>query len=215
VTQIGFNRHRWFIPAVICVSILIAGSLVFLEIGRWLIVQDPLVHADVIVILSGRLPERAVEASRIFRAGYASQVWVSQPDAPVDALKAMGIDYLGEDFYNEKVLLARGVPADVIHILERPCANTEEEVKEISETMRKNGVRNAIVVTSKPHTRRVRSVWGKLAAPELHSTVRYPTDDPFDGGHWWRHSGDALDVVREVLGLLNAATGFRLRPGQT
>jgi uncharacterized SAM-binding protein YcdF (DUF218 family) len=215
VTQIDFSKRPWFIPAVIYASLLFVGIVAFFEIGNWLTVEDPLAHADVIVVLSGRLPERAIEASRIFHAGFASQVWISQPDAPVDALKAMKIDYLGEDFYNEKVLISKGVPLEAIHILERPCANTEEEIKEISETMRTDGFHNAIVVTSKPHTRRVRSIWRKLADPELHSTVRFPMDDPFDGGHWWRRSGDALDVVREVLGLMNATAGFPLRPGQT
>ena len=80
------------------------------------------------------MPERALEAARLYQAGYAEQVWVSQPDSPVEELKTMNIFYLGEDFYNEKVLLAQGVPADSIRVLERPSANTEEEVREISET---------------------------------------------------------------------------------
>ena len=93
--------------------------------------EDPLVHADVILVLSGRLPERAVEAARVYKAGYADQVWISPPVSPVDDLKAMNIAYLGEDFYNEKVLMAQGVPPDAIRILDRPDANTEEEVRQI------------------------------------------------------------------------------------
>ena len=186
----------------------------FLTIGQWLVVQDPLVHADVIVILSGHLPERALEAARLYQAGYAEQVWVSPPISPAEELKTMNIFYLGEDFYNEKVLLAQGVPADAIRILEHPSANTEEEVREISETLRQNNFHQAIVVTSKAHTRRVRTIWRKLVGSDPRVIVRFANDDPYDGAHWWRHTHDALDIVRETLGLLNAWAGFPLRPSQ-
>ena len=177
-------------------------------------VQDPLEHADVIVILSGRLPERAVEAARIFQAGYADQIWISPPVSPVNDLKAMNIGYLGEDFYNEKVLIVKGVPADSIRILERPDANTEAEVRQIAQNLHDLNFHSVIIVTSKAHTRRVRTIWRKLVGSDPHMTVRYAEDDAFDGAHWWRHTQDGLDVVRETLGLLNAWTGFPLRPAQ-
>jgi uncharacterized SAM-binding protein YcdF (DUF218 family) len=191
-----------------------AAAVVLLEVGRWLVVQDPLVHADVIVVLSGRLPERALEAARIYQAGYANEVWISAPVSPEEELKAMNIFYVGEDFYNEKVLMAKGVPPDSIHILERPNANTEEEVREISENLRSRNFHSAIVVTSKAHTRRVRTIWRKLVGSDPRIIVRYANDDPYDGAHWWRHTQDALDVVRETLGLCNAWAGFPLRPIQ-
>src|SRR5579863_2679397 len=117
--------RRWLIPGGIFIGLAGAAATLFLTIGNWLVVEDPLVHADVIVILSGRLPERAVEAAQVYKAGYADQVWISPPISPVDDLKAMKISYLGEDFYNEKVLIAKGVPPDAIRVLEHPDANTE------------------------------------------------------------------------------------------
>lgn len=186
----------------------------FLNIGQWLIVQDPLAHADAIVVLSGRLPERALEAARLYHAGYAEQVWISQPTSPAEELKKMKIFYLGEDFYNEKVLIAQGIPVDAIHVLEEPTANTEEEVREISQVLRRNNFHNVIVVTSKPHTRRVRTIWHKLVGSGPQVIVRFTNDDPFDGAHWWHHTRDGLDVVRETLGLLNAWAGFPFRPSQ-
>ena len=38
------------------------------------------------------------------------------------------------------------------------------------------------------------------------------SDDSFDPAHWWKNTSDALDVVREVLGLANAWAGLPLRP---
>lgn len=208
------RKRRWLIRGGIFVALAGAAATLFLTIGNLLVVEDPLVHADVIVILSGRLPERAVEAARVYHAGYADQVWISPPPSPVDELKAMKISYLGEDFYNEKVLIAKGVPPDSIRILERADANTEEEVRQVAEDLHNLDLHSAIIVTSKPHTRRVRTIWRKLVGSQPHMIVRYPQDDIYDGAHWWRHTRDGLDVVRETLGLLNAWAGFPLRPSQ-
>lgn len=213
MTERKLRIRRWLIPGGI--FIVLAGAVaLFFTVGRWLVVEDPLAHADVIVVLSGRLPERAVEAARVFHAGYADQIWISPPIAPVEDLKAMKIAYLGEDFYNEKVLIAQGVPPDAIRIMDHPDANTEAEVRQTAEALHALDYHSVIMVTSKPHTRRVRTIWRKLVGSEPRMLVHYAQDDPYDGAHWWRHTQDALDVVRETLGLLNAWAGFPLRPSQ-
>jgi uncharacterized SAM-binding protein YcdF (DUF218 family) len=214
LTESKWGIRRWLIPGGILIVLAGVAATLFFTAGRWLVVEDPLVHADVIVILSGRLPERAIEAARVYKAGYADQVWISPPVSPVDDLKAMKIPYLGEDFYNEKVLMVKGVPLDAIRILDRPDANTEAEVRQIAEDLRTLNLHSVIIVTSKPHTRRVRTIWRKLVGSEPRMMVHYAQDDPYDGAHWWRHTRDALDVVRETLGLLNAWTGFPLRPNE-
>jgi uncharacterized SAM-binding protein YcdF (DUF218 family) len=214
VTESKPKKRRWIVLGAIVIALAAAGTAIFFTIGRWLVVEDPLAHADAIVVLSGHLPDRALEAARIYQGGYADQVWVSQPDSPAEELKTMKIFYLGEDFYNEKVLLAQGVPADSIRILQHPISNTEEEVKEISENLRGDDFHHVIVVTSKPHTRRVRTIWRKLVGSDPGLVVRYADDDPYDGAHWWRHTHDALDIVRETMGLFNAWAGFPVRPSQ-
>jgi uncharacterized SAM-binding protein YcdF (DUF218 family) len=206
--------RRWLIGAGISIVLITMGVVVFFGIGRWLVLQDPLVHAEAIVILSGNLPDRALEAARLYGAGYAQQVWISQGLSPAEELKTMKIVYLGEDFYNEKILLAKGVPVDAIRILERPSANTQMEVREIQEFLRQNNLSSVIIVTSKAHTRRVRAIWKKLVGSDPRAIVRFANDDPYDGAHWWRHTQDGLDVVRESLGLLNVWAGFPLRPIQ-
>jgi uncharacterized SAM-binding protein YcdF (DUF218 family) len=214
LTEVISRLRRWLIPGVILVVLAGLAATAFFTVGRWLMVQNPLEHADVIVILSGRLPERALEAARIFQAGYADQIWISPPVSPVNDLKAMNISYLGEDFYNEKVLIVKGVPPDSIRILEQPDANTEAEVRQIARDLQDLNFHSVIIVTSKAHTRRVRTIWRKLVGSDPHMIVRYAEDDAFDGAHWWRHTQDALDVMRETLGLLNAWAGFPLRPSQ-
>jgi uncharacterized SAM-binding protein YcdF (DUF218 family) len=196
-----------------CVLAALAGlcAWAFLHLGEWLVVEDPLVPAHAIVVLSGSMPSRAIEAARIYQQDMAPQVWVSQPVGPAIELARMNITFVGEDFYNQKVLMARGVPADAIRVFESPAVNTEEEVDEIARDCRRDQAHKVIVVTSKPHTRRVRLIWNRRVGDEPQLIVRY-SDEAFDAAHWWRISTDALDVVREWLGIANAWFGFPARP---
>jgi len=205
------RRRSRLIALGVLVLLVVVGAIVFFGVGRWLVVEDPLASADAIVVLSGQLPERAIEAARIYHLRDAKQVWITQQPNPADRLAKLGIHFVGEEFYDEEVLIVLGVPADALRVLEKPAANTEAEVDEISSDMKAEGLNSVIIVTSKPHTRRVRAIWNRRAGPSLRAIVRYPDSDPYDAAHWWRHTRDALDVVRELLGLLNAWAGFPLR----
>jgi uncharacterized SAM-binding protein YcdF (DUF218 family) len=206
----------WLRRLLVSLSVVFAAMIVcawgVLHAGSWLIVEDPLAPADVIVVLSGSMPARAIEAARLYRENYAPHIWVSRPIGPSSQLKQMNIAYLGEEFYTQKVLMASGVPADAIHVLETPAANTEQEVDEIARDCRSNSVHTAIIVTSMAHTRRVRYVWNKRVDGDPRLILRHVAEDTFDSAHWWRKSSDTMSVVREFLGLINASLGFPARP---
>jgi len=205
-------RRRIIVAAIFC-ALIGAAAVVFLDIGKWLVVEDPLERAQTIVVLSGGLPGRALEAARLYRLNYAPEVWVTRPAGPQEALAKLNIYFVGEEFYNQKVLLAEAVPGDAIRVLDGEPANTEEEVDEIAEELRSEEADRVIIVTSKEHTRRVRAIWNRKVGTSLKAIIRYSDDDPYDGTHWWRHTDEALDIVREVLGLLNAWAGFPLKHG--
>jgi hypothetical protein len=99
-----------------------------------------------------------------------------------------------------------------IRVLTPPINNTADEVRAIAAELRAENGSTAIIVTTKAHTRRVRRLWRQLASGQGRAIVRAAASDPFDPAHWWRTSGDALDVVREVLGVLNAWAGLPLHP---
>ena len=122
----------------------------------------------------------------------------------------MGIHYVGEDFYSYRVLMHEGVPPEAIRVLPEPIINTADEMGAVARELSKQKGHTVIFVTTKAHTRRVRSLWRKIGAKQGHAMVRAASGDPFQPGRWWRTSGDALDVVREVLGLLNSWGGLPL-----
>jgi hypothetical protein len=193
---------------------ILFGGVAFLEVGKWLVVEDPVSQCRAIAVLSGSMPLRAIEAARLYRQGYAPEVWLTHSAEPGATLEAMGIAFAGEDSYNTRILIHEGVPQGAIRILEPPIVNTADEIKVIASALSGEKDRTVIIVTTKAHTRRTRLLWHRLAAGQGRVIVRAASGDPFEPEHWWRTTGDALDVVREVLGLLNAWAGFPLRPAQ-
>ncbi len=201
---------RWILIVAMGCSLTALALATFFRVGRWLVVEDPVGKARAIAVLSGRMPVRAMEAAKLYRQGYASEVWLTHSSEPGESLKALGIPYEGEEVYSARVLIHEGVPAGAIHVLEPPIVNTADEVRVISGALDREKDHSVLLVTSKPHTRRVRLLWRKLAPAECRAIVRAASEDPFDPRHWWRNSSDALDVVREVLGLMNAWAGLPL-----
>jgi uncharacterized SAM-binding protein YcdF (DUF218 family) len=198
---------------------LIVGLIVFATVfvfgvGRWLVVEDPLDKAQAIAVLSGGIPMRAKEAARLYNSGYAPQIWLTRANEPAASLQEMHIAYLGEDFFDSRVLMHEGVPSNAVRVLEPPIDNTADEVRAIAGELEQGKGSAVIIVTSKAHTRRVRTLWRELAGGRGRAIVRAASSDPFAPEHWWRTTGDALDVLREVLGLLNAWAGLPLHPSR-
>lgn len=96
-------------------------------------------------------------------------------------------------------------------MLQRPSVNTVQELEATAHELRRRGGRRVIVVTSKAHSRRVRATFRALFT-DVDVRVRHTPSDPYDPDGWWHRTREALDVSREVLGLLNVWAGFPVKP---
>jgi len=111
------RNHLWIL---ITALILFAGLFVFFNVGRWLVAEDPLEKATAIAVLSGKMPSRALEAARIYREGYASQIWLTQSTEPGASLQALSVPFTGEESYERLILMRKGVPKARFEFLTRP-----------------------------------------------------------------------------------------------
>jgi uncharacterized SAM-binding protein YcdF (DUF218 family) len=204
------KRLPWLLG--VAALLILVAVFVVRGAGRWLVREDPLVKSDVVVVLSGGMPYRAVEAAGIYRAGYASEVWVSRPAVPDAELKSLGVNFIGEEEYDRQILVHLGVPASAVHIFANTIVDTQQEILETRREMAEAHMTSVIFVTSPEHTRRVMTLWRKLVGEHPAATVRAAREDTFDAAHWWRNTTDALAVVREYLGLLNAWAGLPVHP---
>ena len=208
------RSRTWRVLLAIGGCCVVVAAMIFFGIGRWLVLEDPLEKASAIVVLSGAMPLRAIEAGKLYREGYAPEIWLTHSVEPAETLGEMGISFAGEDYYNKLVLIHEGVPPEAIHVLEPPIVNTADEIKVAATALTRGKGKVAIIVTTRAHTRRTRLLWRKLAPGPGRAIVRAATGDSFDPRHWWRTTSDALDVVREVLGVLNAWAGLPLHPAR-
>lgn len=207
-----FFTRRFLIMLGIGISLFaLAGLYAFFHAGYWLVREDPLQKSQAILVLSGGLPDRAMAAAQIYRAGYAKEVWLTKPLQPGASMEELHLPYAGEEQYSRMVLIDKGVPTANIRILQSPILNTVDELRVVAATLDQQPGATIIIVTSKAHTRRVRILWRKITQGRSgRMLVRAALDDPFDAQHWWRTTNDALNVVREYLGLLNAWAGLPL-----
>lgn len=210
-TEAKRRNHLWIL---ITGALLFAGLFIFFNIGRWLVAEDPLQKASAIAVLSGRMPSRALEAARIYREGYASQVWLTHSTEPGASLEALSVPFTGEESYDRLILMRKGVPESAIRVLNPPIVNTADEMRTIGQALSQEKEQKVILVTSKVHTRRVKALWKQISAVQGDAIVRGVSDDGFDPGHWWGNTSDALDVVREALGLVNTWAGLPVQPAR-
>lgn len=207
-------RPRWRVWVIGAAAALAVGFAAYATaplllglLGSFLVVETPLARGDVIGILGGGGPYRAIEAARLFHARTAPKIVLTRARWPqaYHAFEKLGIRPPEEEpFYNKQVLARLGVPTGAITVLGRRVENTQEELVEIARWLVTERGQTAILVTSKIHTRRVRAVWSRLGERGLRGVVVYAHDDPFDPkeARWWKDRQFSSLVLHEYLGLL-------------
>jgi len=202
---------------VLAVLTFLAGTAfwAFRNVGRWLVIEDTLQPARAIVVLSGIVPYRAMEAAQIYRQGWAPEVWLfhDDPRGIDEVFTSLGIHHIGEEEYDRQVLERLGVPKPAIRTLETPTTNTVSQVKLLANELGRLRAERLILVTSPVHTRRVKAIWRKVVGSRPQAIVRYDHSEPTDAEHWWRATDDVQDVAHEILALINASLGFVVQPG--
>jgi len=215
---VAFKRLGRRLLTLVVILALMAGAALwaFRYAGRWLVAPDALQHARAIVVLSGQVPYRAMEAADLYRQGWAPEVWLlrDQTDDADETFAKLGISHPSEQDYDQKVLERLGVPKEAIRILEPPTTNTVSEIRLIADELRRQGEDKAILVTSPLHTRRSKLIWRLAVGDHPQALLRLASAEPTDPDHWWRATGDIQDVTHEVLGLIDARLGFVAKPRQ-
>ena len=190
------------------------GYWAFRNVGGWLVVADPLQHAQAIVVLNGGAPFRAMGAADLYHQGWAPEIWITTgyDRGGGEVYERLRVPYTQDSDHSRQVLEKLGVPANAIRILPTPIWNTADEVRVVSSALRQMKGDAVIIITSPPHTRRVRTIWRLLVGDQPRAIVRYDSYEEYNARQWWRISVEGDDVVHEILGLLNARLGFVAKP---
>jgi uncharacterized SAM-binding protein YcdF (DUF218 family) len=151
----------------------------FVGIGHFLAVEDPLVHADVIVALSGDTGARTETAVDLWKRQYAPLIIFA--GASLDPNSVASGELMKRD------AVAQGVP-DAAILVEPSSTTTEENARLVASLMRAQGLESAILVTSPYHQRRAANLFAQEFAPAKLTFSNYPARDPqWDPNTWWLH----------------------------
>jgi len=202
------KRKMWLIYFVIAAIILVTGLLVIRNMGKYLVFRQNPAKADIIVVLLGPIPDRALQAFDLYNAGYARKiVFANEFQYGADKLKPFGIELENTASVLKRTLIKLGAIEEDVILLKRTTASTQEEALAIAEYVQLHKEINSILlVTSSYHSRRTYNIFSKaLKKSDREITVisspSIYTD--FNQYGWWKDRDSAKMVFLEYLKLLN------------
>ncbi len=179
-------KKSFLIKTFLIFGVIVLLSVIFSEpllngISRALVHEDPLVKVDAIVVLAGGNGNRIEAAARLYHEGFGKRLFFS-------GFRLYPGIYTSTRMKNYALKL--GVPEDnmIISIPDVEVSTRGESVANI-DLLKKNQVKNFILVTSSYHTRRAKLIYENtisLSESDIKFLV-YPAKDPFvpiQG--WWR-----------------------------
>jgi uncharacterized SAM-binding protein YcdF (DUF218 family) len=177
---------------------------VLTALGSLLIVRDATHPADAIVVLSGSVPDRMLEAVDLYQAHLAPQVILTrEPLLPgLAVLRQRGGNV--PEHYEENLMIAQqlGVPEGAITVLSPPVSSTMAEAQLVVDYLRAHGLKSILLVTSKTHARRAGMAFHHLAGDSIQIAVCPSPYDPFAAENWWHERGFVRRVAIEYGKLL-------------
>jgi uncharacterized SAM-binding protein YcdF (DUF218 family) len=202
--------RRTFLTVALVVLAAIAWA--FAHAGTFLVREDPLRHADAILVLAGARFERAMEAYDVYHDGYAPVVVLSPgPEEPAEqVLRSRGVYLPREADPVREALVGLGIPRSAIVIGDGTVDNTAAEALLLRDLAARRGWHTVIVVTSKFHTRRTGFAMRRaLQGRGITVLVRASKYDPVDPSHWWRHRRDVRWLLDEWPKLVAYSFGLK------
>jgi len=202
------KRHRLIIFAVLVMIILgVAGfrDAILTSIGEYLITEDPLEKADAIIVLSGSLPDRMMEAVDIYKEGYAPLIILTKELKPegYDELLKSGIKIPEGHDLNQAIAVKLGVPESALVIIDKRADSTYSEAEVVYGFLKKRDLKSVILVTSKYHTTRAKIIFNHVTHGEIKIITRPSKYDSFDPKNWWKERRHLRWTVFEYQKLLH------------
>lgn len=189
---------RIALVAVLLAGLWMVSGPLLRAAGAFLVVDQPPRPADAIVVLSGSVPDRILEAVALYEGGYAPLIVLCREpeNAGYRELRARGATLPRIYELNLSVARQLGVPESAITVLERDAGSTFTEARVVLQYLADRGVRSILLVTSKYHTRRAGTIYRHLAGGTIEIVTRPARSGGFDADAWWR---DRMSIRRVLI----------------
>jgi uncharacterized SAM-binding protein YcdF (DUF218 family) len=195
---------KWSLRIVISLLVLLALVFVFRRplmrtVGNFLIHEDELRTSEVIFVLSGNPADRAQEAARLIKSGWAPRVVCTGSQIPI-LFEVIDVT-LDEADLSKIALCESGINEQQIEVL-HIGSSTREESQAILTYCKQMNIKRLIVVSDKFHTHRINYAFRSLfedAGVEL--ILRGAPSSGYDEQMWWAEEAGLLMVNNEYVKL--------------
>ncbi|MBN1402117.1 MAG: YdcF family protein [Anaerolineae bacterium] len=192
------RRARWpgcLVLLLLAVLVVILGPLWLPWIARVLVVDQPPVAADAMMVLGGGDGSVQDRAIQLYNEGWAPLI-ISSGEPPNLPGPERSYAELGADY-----MIERGVPRESILVVPQATSTYEEAVVCLA-LCQERGVERLLVIADPYHTRRTSLTFGHVFrdAP-ITLTFVGARPDWFDPSDWWKSERPVLAVFQEYLKL--------------
>jgi uncharacterized SAM-binding protein YcdF (DUF218 family) len=188
VKRVPKPRSRWLLaallPALLILILLAFRQQVLEGLGEFLVVSDPLEHADLIYVFAGDFwGSRVLLGANLGSKGWASKVIMSgglySGGGYVNRYSGdLAVEFAVQHGYSRSLFLS--VPFEV--------RSTIDEARAMGPIFHRLGARRVLLVTSNFHSRRAAQVF-RLLLPEFEFRMEGSPDHTFDPHAWWKTPG--------------------------
>jgi uncharacterized SAM-binding protein YcdF (DUF218 family) len=214
--KVGIKKYNMITgKKIMTILIILFAFFIFVSVflipnlGQWLVAEDELQASDMIVVLTGSLTDRILQAVDIYNARYSDKiVFANSYRVDYDIFVERGVEMPpGKAQLYKMAAIDLGVPEENILILEGNAKSTQDEALIIREYIRNNrAIESFILVTSKYHSGRAKKIFRKALSGldrEINIYSSPSKYDPFNASQWWKDREDIKWVVLEYLKLAN------------
>ena len=179
-----------FVPFILASALYLGRHIVMAELGRRLVVEDPIAQADAAVLLAGdSAGERLHAAAKLWRDRVVPRIYVSGPP---------GIYGINEADAAIQFALRAGYPAEAFIAAKNTGRSTVEEADQLLPMLRAQPGRRLAIVTSNYHTPRAARVW-RAKAPEFDIRIVAAPCASYQADAWWTtREGQKIFLVEGV-----------------
>lgn len=184
---------KLFISIVSCLLLIF---FLFLNLGNYLDVSEEAKKSDVIFCLGGGYRDNRIKkAYSLFIKGYTKENY----------LVFTGSEFIKSKNIDARVLFLNNQEIKINAIHQKNLKNTKDEVLFIKDFMEKNNLKSAIIVSDKPHTRRIKTIIDYKISNENYSFTFVGSDLKWwNSNKYYKDKRSQVYAFYEFVKLLNA-----------
>lgn len=205
-----FKKHKKtsFVLGFLALAGMFFGFYIVPNMGKRLIYSQQLSKSELIFILMGSIPDRALQASQIYGQGYAKRIlFANEQQFGAEKLKQYGIELETTASIITRTLIKLNVDKEHIETLPNIATSTQDEAILLRDYIKQHPeIKRVILVTSSYHSRRAAIIFTKAMEkghlPVTITMSKNPYTD-FQSERWWDDRASSYMVLLEYLKLFN------------